>query len=93
MYSGQNAQNSAVRAAAGGVSNERASRHAKNGIATESAHHSTVAAQRPARSVPKSVMGAASNMCVPGGKKASNLCRPAPVASRCARSTYPFMSE
>ena len=41
MYSGQNAQKSAVSAAAGGVSNKRASRHAKNGIAAESAHHST----------------------------------------------------
>jgi hypothetical protein len=93
MYRGQNAQNSAVRAAAAGVSNRRASRHAKSGIAAESAHHSTAPAQSPARSVPKSVMGAASNMCVPGGKKASNLCNPAPVASRWARSTYPPMSE
>jgi hypothetical protein len=87
MYSGQNAQKSAVRAAAAGLSNKRASRHAKNGIAAESAHHRTAPPHNPARSVPKRVIGAASSMWVPGGKKASGRCKPAPVASRWARST------
>ena len=80
-------------AAAAGVSNKRASRHAKIGIAAESAHHSTAPTHNPARSVPKSVMGAASSTWVPGGKKASDRCRPAPVASRWALSTYAPMSE
>ena len=93
MYSGQNAQKSAVSAAAGGVSNKRASRQAKNGIAAESAHHITAPPHNPTRSVPKSVIGAASSTWVPGGKKASARSKPAPTARRWARSTYAPMSE
>ena len=93
MYSGHSAQNSAVRAAAAGVSSKRAKRHAKNGTAAESTHHSTAPAHSPARSVPNSVMGTASNMWVPGGKNASYRSRSAPMTSRWALATYPPISE
>ena len=51
-YSGQNAQNSAVRAAAAGVSNRRVSRHAKSGIAAgeRTPQHGPGPQSRPFRS-------------------------------------------